>query len=700
MKGIRVPNGFSALICLVGLFGIQGVWADTLIFDNSNYTGYILTPPSYTEFLDYGLTNGGRISKFVFGYSSPSAVSVLVRFYDGTYRDDPGYEIRQFSMTVPGTGDFVSTLEYVIPEQDRFDLPAGYFGYSFEFSNSDSGIALATGGAGIKRYYWVYDEWIGDFMPADLGENWNFYFQVYTAPPINEVTCDIEGYKFNDSNANHVWDSQEPAMPGWELFLDINGDGAFQSTEPNAVTDPNGFYRFENLASPANYRVREIQKAGWTQTLPGSAENFQYVIKTDPNHVYGPYNFGNTTFVPKYSGGDGSAANPYKISAVADWELLTNTPADWSKNFILVNDIDLGGDSLPLVGTGTTPFTGTFEGNNYVFSNKSSGLFGILGSGGMIRNLGMENIQVVGGGPMAGTLCGINEGGTIRGCFVTGSSGRVSVFGAGGYTGGLCGHNRGSISECYTTIPVSGTGELYGFGGLCGKNEGTISRCYATGNISGFLYLGGLCGINEGTLQASYATGQVSSPWGWYIGGLCGQNLGQIQDCRATGGVEGYEDVGGLCGWNDGGTIHNGYAIGTVAGYSNLGGLCGKKNGGTIGDSFWDMKTSGRTTSSGGDGKTTVEMKTRATFADAGWDFTTIWRICDGTNYPRLQWEPRPVGDFGCPEGVELADLRVMAEDWMATGASVADLAPTPPDGKVNLQDFSVLAGQWMVGVD
>ena len=60
--------------------------------------------------------------------------------------------------------------------------------------------------------------------------------------------------------------------------------------------------------------------------------------------------------------------------------------------------------------------------------------------------------------------------------------------------------------------------------------------------------------------------------------------------------------------------------------------------------SFWDIQTSGQTTSAGGTGKTTVEMQTANTFLEAGWDFVEetengtddIWWILDGQNYPRL----------------------------------------------------------------
>ena len=60
---------------------------------------------------------------------------------------------------------------------------------------------------------------------------------------------------------------------------------------------------------------------------------------------------------------------------------------------------------------------------------------------------------------------------------------------------------------------------------------------------------------------------------------------------------------------------------------------------GEIIDSFWDIETSGQTTSAGGTGKTTAEMQTESTFTDAGWDFVSIWWIFEGAGYPKLWWE-------------------------------------------------------------
>ena len=50
--------------------------------------------------------------------------------------------------------------------------------------------------------------------------------------------------------------------------------------------------------------------------------------------------------------------------------------------------------------------------------------------------------------------------------------------------------------------------------------------------------------------------------------------------------------------------------------------------------------------------------------------------------------------------GVEVADVLLMADQWLVSGASSADIAPATPDGKVNLKDFAVLAGNWMEGTD
>jgi len=215
-------------------------------------------------------------------------------------------------------------------------------------------------------------------------------------------------------------------------------------------------------------------------------------------------------------------------------------------------------------------FSGTFDGNGHVvsgvyISNYSSdyqGLFGYVGSGGTIKNLGVT-ASFIYGGSFVGGLVGVSNRSTITDCYTTGT-----VKGYNHNVGGLVGKNEGStVTNCYTT------GNVQGDGGLVGSNEGTIKNCYATGKVHG---AGGLVGSNKkgGTIVDSYATGNVQGSGSYSnAGGLAGSNSGAIKNCYATGEVQGH-NVGGLVGSNEWGTITGCYATGDVNG-SNVGGLVG-----------------------------------------------------------------------------------------------------------------------------
>jgi hypothetical protein len=56
----------------------------------------------------------------------------------------------------------------------------------------------------------------------------------------------------------------------------------------------------------------------------------------------------------------------------------------------------------------------------------------------------------------------------------------------------------------------------------------------------------------------------------------------------------------------------------------------------TVSGSFWNVTTSGLTTSAGGIGLTTAQMQTETNFTSAGWNFTSIWYM-PGGSYPLLQ---------------------------------------------------------------
>ncbi len=78
----------------------------------------------------------------------------------------------------------------------------------------------------------------------------------------------IRGEKWNDVNANGVWDAGEPAMGGWTVYCDMNDNGIHDPGEPFGVTDGLGEYVIRDL-EPGNYVVREERQEEWLQTYPG-----------------------------------------------------------------------------------------------------------------------------------------------------------------------------------------------------------------------------------------------------------------------------------------------------------------------------------------------------------------------------------------------------------------------------------------------
>ncbi len=396
------------------------------------------------------------------------------------------------------------------------------------------------------------------------------------------------------------------------------------------------------------------------------------------------------SFAGTYSGGSGTTEDPYQIGTVADWQELMADSNDWDTNFIMIADINLQG--IPLIPVGNDlfeylPFTGIFDGNGHIIRNaainnpetnkpevRHIGLFGLIDSNSIIRNLGVEDANMVGVRDVAG-LAGLSAG-TITNCYATG---KICIW-YGVNCAGLVGLNRGIISRCHADCDVNNSG---GSGGLVGRNEGgTIIDSYAAGTVFGFSqYVGGLVGWNSGyydenkgilvfgTIVRCYATGSVNG--GSRVGGLVGINplddntgmgLCSVTDCYATGAVTGNSYVGGLVGENYGYTT-NCYAVGKVIGNSNVGGLIGSGWSFRAVNCFWDVVTSGRTSSTGGTGLTTAQMKTLSTFTSAGWDFVDTWGIGENQTYPFLRTYSG--ADLNYDAVVNFNDFVIFANHWL-----------------------------------
>jgi hypothetical protein len=380
---------------------------------------------------------------------------------------------------------------------------------------------------------------------------------------------------------------------------------------------------------------------------------------------------------PFFKSGGGTPDDPYRIATKADLLAMAADTSSYDKCFILTADIDMGGQvfTTAIIASGDV-FTGTFDGNGHKIthftinggSNSCLGLFGYIYPGGAVKNLGLEDFAVSGYQ----------------------------------YVGGLVGLNYGTISNCYSTGTVSGSNYSWCVGGLVGYNYyGSISNCYSTGTVSGYCEVGGLVGVNEyGSISNCYSTGSVSGYQ--YVGGLVGLNYGTISNCYSTGTVSGAsdsQDVGGLVGCNCFGSISNCYSTGSVSGSNYVGGLVGYNTGGSVISSYFLW---GAGPDNGyGTPLPDEEMKQQSSFV--GWDFTTIWTICEGMNYPKLSWQIPPVGDFTCPDGVDFIDFAILANAWLSDPMQAnwdlrCDIAE-PPDSVIDVLDLAIFTQHWLEGL-
>ena len=299
------------------------------------------------------------------------------------------------------------------------------------------------------------------------------------------------------------------------------------------------------------------------------------------------------------------------------------------------------GDGWLPIGT----YTGRFKGNNQTVSNlfisraatDTVGLFSVVS--GAISGLGLENVNVRGKGRVGG-LVGLQSRGRITACYVTGRvEGREQV-------GGLVGRSRGPSSSERTVIAAS------------------YAIAEVVGNTTSGTRTGGLVGTGiYASVIASYAIGPVNSA-GSRVGGL-------------TGGL--------LLG----SAVTASYATGTVTasteGSAGIGGLIGHLVGASVTHSYWDTVRSGRSTSTGGTGKTTVQLQSppSATGIYADWDSLDVngngmadehpWTFGASDQYPVLkyagmdtttQYAAQPPG---VPQGVTLTQsLDTLIVRWSA----------------------------------
>jgi hypothetical protein len=320
--------------------------------------------------------------------------------------------------------------------------------------------------------------------------------------------------------------------------------------------------------------------------------------------------------------------------------------------------------------------TGTVSGDDH-----PNGIGGLVGYNRLGTITGCHSTASISSGACSyqhtgrfGGLVGYNDEGLIASCYATGD---IICGNIGWYIGGFVGENKfGDIFDCHATGSII-SGQLSVFlGGFAGLNHGYVFNCYTTGGITSgqmSIFLGGFAGLNKDNIMNCYAIGNVSGEdLSNMIGGLVGSNgvtfarndpiisisgesyyPGIITNCYATGdiSVSGRSGrLGGLVGLNDEGSVKNCYATGGIEveeNSENLGGLIGGIGAeeDTIVTNSYFLRDSDSDGLDNGFGfpLTDEQMKQQASFV--GWDFDEIWMICEGTDYPRLQWQNIQCGE-------------------------------------------------------
>jgi hypothetical protein len=324
--------------------------------------------------------------------------------------------------------------------------------------------------------------------------------------------------------------------------------------------------------------------------------------------------------------------NPREISTLDHLLWISTNSSSWGDDFIQIADIDAsstiawngGLGFYPIGSNDTSSFVGSYNGNGFsingLFINRSGKIY--VGLFGYIRNATLENIRMqnsdIYGLHHVGNIVGYSELSSIENCSVSG------LIRGSDYVGGIVGGTHNS-----TFINNFSSGEIIGryfVGGLIAYNYGlSVTNCVSTANVRGAQNAAGLIGyIYNSNVSNCYSRGNVTRTFLTIeVGGFVGTNAqGHIANSFSTGWVKHI----------DGTYVARGFAGYIIAG--------------TFSNCFWDIETSGTSTSAGSgtgliEGKSTAQMKTQTTFSSAGWNLTDVWQMNPNYNdgYPYLSWQ-------------------------------------------------------------
>lgn len=343
--------------------------------------------------------------------------------------------------------------------------------------------------------------------------------------------------------------------------------------------------------------------------------------------------------------GEGTEESPYIVSTADDLHNITE-----SGYYKLANDIDVSGwieennaegGWSPIGGIGPA-LAITLDGDGHTVSGlrcdagyTHTGLFAKIAKDGIVKNLKIElaDGNVYTESNSFGAIVGLNKG-IISNCEV------IGTVSDGLNIGGIAGENMGTIERCHTAGSISSATTSASVGGICGNvSTGNITDCYsdmAVITTATSSYGGGIAGKNNGSITKCYAAGNIE---GNYIGGIVGYNTGAdaaISECFALNREVTAENVGTR----------------VLGGFSSNSKAPGMDNYAT---ENMVVSVNGRPQTiyddpMNGTSMTESALKGKTAYESAGWDFTNVWKINEGTSWPYQEAFNVPVTSISVSE--------------------------------------------------
>ena len=341
-------------------------------------------------------------------------------------------------------------------------------------------------------------------------------------------------------------------------------------------------------------------------TLPAASailvklSNGKFTVPTDGSAgiVYRIIGSRSSSLAP--AEGDGTFANPYKISSIDDLNLIQ---ANQGAYYRLTKNISTDGRT----NFSASYFSGTLDGAGFTITGLQKPL--IQKNAGTIKDLNIVADFDYDSHDIHGVVAQYNTG-KIQDCRVTGT---------------VTGHMGSTSSMSHPA-----------FGGIVGENEvaGTISGCSSGVNISISMtatdsYVGGIAGVNIGTIEKCVAGGNLSvtqangNSYQVYLGGIAGRieqfgNMGgYVKQCAFTGTLRvtgGTAVTGQICAQVNANVLNS--AIGLNGHVSDCYGKNGQ--GALIGTNTEQTLTTGGVL-------TAEQMKDPNSYK--GWSFDGDWQI-------------------------------------------------------------------------